>query len=197
MFRQRRTAAAGLTVLLTATASCGDALGPVDSIPMTLTINSMNSSDIDPPGVIEKDENISTETGNPWGEFIRLAEDQCQAAPIGFEVLSVSIGLDVAGSSGVQVLEDVISGDATVFFASTQGSDAAAVRVDVGSRSGVTGAGPVSLPVTATRAQLGALLERLLGGDFHVGLRAETDRLDTDSFSMDVRVTLQNRAICE
>ena len=164
---------------------------------MTLTINSMNSSDIDPVGIIEKDENIGTETGNPWGEFIRLAEDQCQTTPAGFDVLSVTIALDVAGSSDVATLDDVISGDAIVFFASTRGNDAAAVRVDVGSGAGLAGVGPVNLPVIASRTQLAALLERMVGGDFHVGLRAETDRVDTDSFSMDVRVTIQTRAMCE
>ncbi|MDH3272349.1 MAG: hypothetical protein OEN56_13500 [Gemmatimonadota bacterium] len=157
----------------------------------------MNSSDIDPPGVIEKDENISTETGNPWGDFIRIAEDRCGRSPVAFEVLSVALALDVAGSADVQVLDDVISGDATVFFASTQGSDAAAVRVDVASASGVSGVGPVNLPVTASRAQLSALYERLLGGDFHVGLRAQTDRVDTESFSMDARITFEARGICE
>jgi hypothetical protein len=187
----------GFAALLSSAAACGDALGPVDSIPMTLTINSMNSSDIDPVGVIEKDENIGTETGNPWGEFIRLAEDQCQTTPAGFDVLSVTIALDVAGSSDVATLDDVISGDAIVFFASTRGNDAAAVRVDVGSGAGLAGVGPVNLPVIASRTQLAALLERMVGGDFHVGLRAETDRVDTDSFSMDVRVTIQTRAMCE
>jgi hypothetical protein len=184
-----------LPVLILTTA-CSD-LGPVDSAVIALTINSMNSSDIDPPGIIEKDENISTETGNPWGEFIRAAEDLCGDAVSGFEVLSATLGLDVAGSSGVSVLEDVISGDATVFFSSTRGNDATAVRVDVASMSGVSGTGPVNLPVTATRAQLQTLFERLLGGDFHVGLRAETDRLDSDSFSMDARVSISARAHCE
>ena len=184
-------------VLVSSLAACDDPIGPVDSIPMTLTINSMNSSDIDPPGRIEKDENISTETGNPWGEFIRQAETVCGADPVGFQVLNASIALDVAGSSDVQVLEDVISGTATVFFASTQGSDADAVRVDVASGSLISGVGPVSLPVIATRGQLDTLHERLLGGDFHVGLQAETDRVDADSFSMDVRVTVQSSAICE
>jgi hypothetical protein len=111
-------------------------------------------------------------------------------------VLSASIALDVSGSSDVAVLDDVISGAATVFFASTQGSDAAAVRVNIASAATVAGTGPVSLPVTATRAQLSALVDRVVGGDFHVGLNAQTDRLDTDSFSMDVIVTFQARALC-
>lgn len=186
-----------LLVLSVSATACDDALGPVDSVPIGLTINSMNSSDIEPTGIIEKDENISTETGNPWGEFIRIAEDQCGREPIGFEILSATLGLDVAGSSNVDVLEDVIHGDATLFFVSTQGSDADAVRVDIASGSNVTGVGPVDLTVTASRAELDGLWERLVGGDFHVGLNAETDRVGSDSFSMDAQVGFQARAICE
>jgi hypothetical protein len=74
---------------------------------------------------------ISTESGNPWGEFIRRSEDRCGREPTGFEVLSASIALDQGGSSSVSGLDDVISGQATVFVASTRGSDADALRVDV------------------------------------------------------------------
>ena len=189
--------AQGAAVLATlVTVGCDDPLGPVDSIPITLTINSMNSSDIDPPGTIEKDENISTETGNPWGEFIRVAETECQADPSAFEALSASISLDVPGSSNVTSLDEVISGVATVFFMSTRGSDAEAVSVNVASGTVTSGVDPVALPVVASRSQLQTIHERMLGGDFHVGLNAVTDRLDTDDFSMDVRVTISARAIC-
>lgn len=187
----------GFVALLVALAGCGDALGPIDSQSISLTINSMNASDIDPPGTIEKDKNISTETGNPWGALLVSAESTCGADPVGFEVLSASITLDVAGSSDVTTFEDVISDEASVHFLSTQGSDASATRVVIASSVSVTGTGPVELVVTATRSQLQTLIERLIGGDFHVGLSADTDRLDSDSFSMDVIVTFQVRAHCD
>ena len=73
--------------------------------------------------------------------------------------------------------------------------DADALRVDVASAV-VTGPGTVTLTVTATRSQLQVIHERLVGGDFHVGLRATTDRDEDDYFSMDVIVTFQARAHC-
>ncbi len=177
--------------------ACGDdgLLGPAESVTIALTINSMNPSDIE-AGIIEKDENISTETGNPWGEFVAAAREECLGDPAGFRVVAASLGVDVAGSQNVTGLEDVISGQAIVFFASTRGSDADAVRVNVASATGLSGPGPVSLNVLASRADLNVLLERLAGGDFHVGLRAETSRTENDSFSMDARVTFRARAHC-
>ncbi len=83
----------------------------VDSGDITLGINSMNESDIRTAGLVEKDENISTETGNPWGEFIKKAEDECGHDPVGFDVSTVSIALDTSrGSRTVRRFEDVIDG---------------------------------------------------------------------------------------
>jgi len=187
-----------LVVTIIALSGCGgeSPMSPVDSEIFSITINSMNPSDIRTVGIIEKDENVSTGTGNPWGEFIKVAGDKCRGDPLGFDVLNASIALDVAGSQNVSGLEDVISGQVTVYFASTQGSDATAIRVYVASAASPSGTGPVTLSVTSSRVQFDVLLDRLLGGDFHVGLRAETDRTEDDSFSMDVVVTLQVRAHC-
>lgn len=177
--------------------SCSSAPGPVDSGEITITINTMNPSDIRTPGTIEKDENISAETNNPWGKFVREARDACAGDPVAFEVLSARVALDVDGSQDVAVLEDVINGAATIFFASTTGSDSSAVRVDVASAAAATGLGPVSFAVGATQDSLASLHQKLVGGDFHVGLRAATTLTDQDNFSMDVRITLSARAFCE
>lgn len=188
-----------LVLALLVISGCGgddDPMGPVDSPTITLTVNSMNPSDIRTPGIIEKDENISTESGNPWGRFIDSATDECGGDPAGFDVLMVSMALDVAGSQDVTQLDDVIDGTATVFFSSTRGSDASAVRVNVASGP-VVGAGPVTLPLAATRASFAVLHERMVGGDFHVGVRGETSLTDNDDFSMDVRVTFSARALCQ
>lgn len=176
----------------------GNGPGPVDSGNVTIRIDSINESDIRTAGTVQKDGNISTGTGNPWGTFVGQAKAECGKDPVGFEVTSLSIGLDTSGGGSTTTrFEDVVDGAATVFFASTQGSDAAATKADVGSVSAPTGAGPVAVPVSATRSSLDPLLARLVGGDFHVGFRAATSLTDRDDFSMDVRVTLAARAHCE
>ncbi len=184
-------------LLLAALAGCGG--GSVDSGTMTITVNSMNESDIRTPGVVQKDENISNDSGNPWGEFVKRARDQCGGDPAGFEVLGASVGLDTSGGGNVQRFEDVSgAGDAvTAFFASTSGSDATAVKADVGSVTGPTGAGPIPLALSATRASLAPLHGRLVGGDFHVGVRVGTYLTAQDRFTMDVRVSFSVRAHCD
>ncbi|MFQ5629583.1 MAG: hypothetical protein ACE5I1_12540 [bacterium] len=157
----------------------------------------MNQSDIKPAGMISKDENISNETGNPWGEFIKRAESECQASPSAFEIVSVSIELDTSGSQNVNLLEEIMTGTATVYFASTRGSDEDALKVDVASKASISGSGIIRLENFASQSELQVLSERLLGGDFHVGLRAETSRTRNDAFSMDVRIIFEARAHCE
>lgn len=190
----KRMFAATLCTLVLAGCGDSDPLGPVISPTITLTVNSMNSSDIE-SGMLDKDENISTETGNPWGEFIRMAEDECKADPVGFEVTHVALSLDTEGSNGVAGLDDVFSGAVSVIFRSTQGSDEDAAQVAVGSGP-VSGAGNSTLVASGTRSALAPLYERLLGGDFHVAVRGGTDRQHGDDFSMDVRVTFATTAFC-
>jgi hypothetical protein len=188
-----------MTPLLLLVGCGGETKGPVDSGSIAVAINSMNQSDIRTPGVIRKDENLSTMTGNPWGEFIKRAKMECGKDPMGFGVTSVSISLDTSGSGGDRVarFEDVVNGQATVLFSSTQGSDDAAARVDIASVASPTGPGPVTLATTATRQSFAPILPRMVGGDFHVGLRAATSKMSGDKFSMDVRVYLAAKAFCE
>jgi hypothetical protein len=179
--------------------SCSTDTDPVsiDSGNISITVNSMNESDVDSSGIIEKDENISNDSGNPWGEFIKSAENRCDKNPGGFEIISVSIELDENGSQNLSSLDEIITGSATVFFANTQHSDINATRVNVASVSAVSGTGPIELGDLASRADMSILLDRLLGGDFHVGLQAETSISDTSSFSMDVQIVFNVRAFCD
>lgn len=173
--------------------ACGEETGPVTSGPITTSVNSMNESDVD-AGELSKDENISNETGNPWGRFVDHAESECGGSPTGFGLLSMTLSLD-ASRSDVDRLEQVFTGPVTVYFSSTRGSDASAVRVDVGGAISVSGAGPVALEILATRAELAALHERLVGGDFHVGLRGSTTR--SEPFSITPVVVFRAQAFCD
>lgn len=197
MKQARLTACVSLLVVASvALGAC--ARGPVESGDIRIGINSMNESDIRVAGTVEKDENISTETGNPWGEFIKETRVECEGDPVGFEVSSVTIALDTSsGGSTVSRFDDVIEGEATVFFRGTRGSDEDSITVDIASVDSPTGAGPVPLQVSATRSSLGPLLSRMVKGDFHVGMRAEVARQQDADFSMDVRVAMTAVAHCK
>jgi hypothetical protein len=172
-----------------------DPLAPIVSPIITMTVNSMNGSDIE-SGIIDKDENISTETGNPWGEFMSDAVDQCGGDPVGFEVAEVSLELDRDGSD-IESLDEVFSDSASVILRSTQGSDADADQVVIGSGMVQGAGGTFNFMVPVLRAELAVIHDRLVGGDFHVAVRGATHRQRGDDFSMDVRVSFGVRTFCD
>ena len=187
-----------LVSVLPAVLSCGgdsDPVGPFASGPMELTINSINPSDIT-AGIIDRDVSITSAAANLWASYIRLTTDLCGREPVGFSIGALALTLDLEGSVNVSALDDVIDGTVTVYFASTQGNDASAVRVDVGTGV-VSGIGSVGLEEVSTRETLAALYDRMLSSDFRVGIRAETSRTDSDDFSMVVEVSFLARAFCE
>ena len=193
MWRMTRMTVPAILMIV---AACGELPGPTESGEITTSVNSMNESDIDSFGFVSKDENISNESGNPWGRFIDTSESVCGGSPTGFEVLFVTLSLDTKRSD-IDGLEDVFTGPVTVYFASTQGSDQDATQVDIAGASSVSGTGPVSLEILSTRAELQVLHERLVGGDFHVGIRGTTDRTGEDSFSMTPQIVFRCRAFCD
>ena len=190
-----KTPVATLGLPLLILAGCDETPGPADSGPFTTSVNSMNESDID-AGMLAKDENVSNETGNPWGEFIKRAETVCGADPSGFSVLSATLSLDTSRSD-VAGLEEVFTGPVVVYWSSTRGSDAGAVRVDVAGATSVAGTGPVTLEILATRRQLAALHDRLVGGDFHIGIEGSTTRDPADAFSITPVIAMEARAHCD
>jgi hypothetical protein len=174
---------------------CEEDKGPITSNEITIVVNSINESDINEDGILEKDENISNDSGNPWGEFIKDAEAECGGNPDRFEIVSITV--QISDQVGVTNFEDVIFGNASVHFLSTQGSDLDAVRVTIGSNNNLTGISANELTNMASSSDLNSLRDRLLGGDFHVGFRGETDLTKDDTFSMDVIIKFVVKAHCD
>ncbi|MBI2893374.1 MAG: hypothetical protein HYY06_07460 [Deltaproteobacteria bacterium] len=178
--------------------ACGGDDGPGDgTLPegaLDLQLSSLNSSDVD-DGFLEKDENIGNHTGDPWGEFIDEMTDRCGGDPAAF---SVSRGtLSIVDAQGVDGFEELFPRGVDLLFRSTQGSDEDAETVVVASSAAPTGSGPVDLDGVGGRDDLAALHQRLLGGDFHVGVRGSTDLTDQDDFSVDLAMSLEVVAYCE
>ena len=86
---------------------------------------------------------------------------------------------------------------AAAHLSSTSHGDPAAVPADIGSIAAPVGAGPIPLARSGTPAAPAPLHDRLVGGDFHVGFRAETSLGAGDAFAMDVRVDFSARAHCD
>lgn len=194
----RRTTGACAMLIATLIAACGGDDGPGDgTLPegaLDLELSSLNSSDVD-DGFLDKDENIGNQSGNPWGEFIEEMRDRCGGDPAG---LSVSSGtLTIVGSEGIDGFEDLFPDGVDLVFRGTQGSDEEAETVVVASMAAALGTGPVDLDGVASREDLGGLHPRLVGGDFHVGVRGATDLTDEDDFSVDLAMSVEVVAYCE
>lgn len=167
----------------------GCAKGPVDSGNITITITG-NEGDIRVAGFIYKPVNISTGSGNAWGNFIQAANAECGTDPLGMEITSVS-------ATSATAFEDFISGALTIVFShNTSGGIPQDPQADVASVTNPTGTAAVSLPVLATRATLDPLLARLIGGDFEVTLKGATNLTGADNLAFDVDVTINARAHC-
>ena len=182
-------------ILILIFAACEEDKGPITSNEILITVNSINQSDINSQGIIEKDENISNNSGNPWGEFIKEAETECGSNAKNFEILGVSVQL--TDTENIDGFEDIINGMGEVYFINTQGSDIDADRVLIGSSNNLAGMIPNELTNLASRNDLNLLYERLLGGDFHVGFRGETNLTKDDNFSFDVIIKFVVKAYCD
>jgi hypothetical protein len=196
MMKLRGSASAAAVALLVGGCGRDDRPGDVTlhEGALDLQLSSLSSSDVD-DGTLEKDENIGNQSGNPWGEFIDEMRDRCGGDPAGF---SVSGGtLSIVDSEGVDGFEDLFPDGLDLLMRSTQGSDEDAETVVVARSAAPTGSGPVDLVGVAGREDLAALHPRLVGGDFHVGVRGSTDLTDEDDFSVDLAMSLEVVAYCE
>jgi hypothetical protein len=182
-------------ILFVAINGCEDDKGPITSNEIAITINSMNQSDINSQGIIEKDENISNNSGNPWSEFIKDSETECGSDAKYFEIVSVSVQL--SDTENLDGFEDLITCTGEVYFINTQGSDDDAVRVLIGNSSSLKGKLPNELINLASINDLNILYDRLLGGDFHIGFKGETNLSKDDTFSCDVIIRFVVKAYCE
>ena len=171
---------------------CDEDQGPITSNTMTIVVNSLNQSDINDQAILEKDENISNDSGNPWGEFIKEAEAEFGRGPERFEMVSVSMQL--SDKEGISNFDELISGKMSARFLSTQGSDNDAIKVELGSIMSPTGQSAIELSNLASTSDMSVLHERLIGGDFHVGFYGETDLTKDNSFSVDVIIKFVVRA---
>jgi len=180
------------TFTLAAAAITGCAAGPVESGSIAITVNSMNESDVGDDGAVWKDENISTGTSNPWGDFVKAAEEECGGSPASFEFTSVTV--NIALDDGATA-DEILGGQAEVRVISTQGSDEDADKATIGSIALLNGVGPYNFEVAPTQ-DYSSFHDRLVGGDFHIGFWAEVVDVN-EGFDMDVTINFEALANCE
>lgn len=185
----RRAALAALTALALGcgTAGTGDLNTVGYSGPVSLRLDKFKDSEVRNEA-FDSDKDIDTEQGNPYAAFLRDARASLgrDAAAVVVDRITFTLASD---TRGVTAFEQILAGTAVVYFATSS------VTVNVGSVAMPTGAGPVSVNVTASRADLAPINAALLSGRFKVGIRVPAAPGRPASFDARVSTTLYFRAL--
>ena len=136
----------------------------------------------------DSDKDIDSEAGNPYADFLRSAGTALGRAPAAVVVDRVTFTLG-SDTRGVTAFEQIFAGPVVVYFATST------VTVNVGTVARPTGAGPVTVLVTATRSDLAPINAALVSGHFKVGLRVPAAPGRPASFDARVSTTLYFRAL--
>ena len=119
-------------------------------------------------GSISDEKGITTESGNPYGAFIKDAKDKLDGAdPARITVSSVSLLLG-GDSKGVTKLEQVFAGDVETLFQVADSKN----TYPVGKVTDPEGSGPVSVSADFDSTQLSPTdQDKLIEGGFDVVIR--------------------------
>jgi hypothetical protein len=136
----------------------------------------------------DSDKDVDTESGNPYAAFLRDARTALGRDPAAVVVDRITFTL-ASDTRGVTAFEQIFTGTAVVYVATST------VTVNVGTVVAPTGAGPVTVQITASRADLAPINAALIGGHFKVGMRVPAAPTRPASFDARVSTTLYFRAL--
>jgi hypothetical protein len=179
--------------LLALAAGCGSADGTLDgntvgfSGPVNVRLDKFKDGDVRNEA-FDSDKDVDTGSGNPYAAFLRDARAALGRDPAAVVVDRMTFTL-AGDTRGVTAFEQIFAGTAVVYVATS------AVTVNVGSVTAPTGAGPVAVQITATRADLAPINAALLSGHFKVGVRVPAAPARPSSFDARVSTTLYFRAL--
>jgi hypothetical protein len=160
-----RSLVLGFVVLGSLGSGCGDE--PVAySAPVTLNLKAKSSDVVQ--GALDSEKSISSETGDPYGTFVKTARSRLgKSYPARVEVTSLSLFLG-AHSTGVTTLDQVFTGPLEVLFV----LDGSNNSYPAGHLAAPSGAGPEDVEVDFAFLQLAPSDQAtFFAGEFKVQLR--------------------------
>jgi hypothetical protein len=119
-----------------------------------------------------------------WQNFLNQARNTLGEAPTRFDVTNVRLQLAAPKSRNVSMIQDLFSGDVTVFLRANDSG----TQVDIAELEEPQGSAQVSMGLT--RDDLEPLNANLLRSDFRLGLRGSTPKQASSDFDATVIVTL-------
>lgn len=177
MCRLREYTLAGLVALALIMVACGD--DPVAySETVSLKLSGTKNGDIK-EGVASEDKNVNSESGNPYGEFLKSARSRLGGKdPSAIEITSAFVRVH-ADSKNILNIEQVFE-DIELFLANSQ------TTIPASMVTGPKGTS-VKMPV-AEDLDYSPVFASMLSGDFKVGVRGNT--VDTPPTDFDLKLTI-------
>lgn len=147
-------------------AACGD--DPVNySAPVGIELKA-KSGDVT-NNAVNEEKGITTESGNPYGAFINEAKAKLGHDPSAIELDKVTLTLNVAKSTNVATIDQVITGDVAVQFIMNDTND----PFTAAHFASPTGVGPVDGTVSFDWSAVGGdNIAKMIGGSFKVAMSA-------------------------
>lgn len=174
----------GILVVLAlgAVAGCEEPAATSDTI--VIRLSGIKESDI-VDGFVEREKNVTTESSNPYAQFLSDAREALGTEPpeVRVEAASLTLGGD---SRNVAGFEELFTGEVNVFLRTDDGGTVYVARV-----TDPAGVGPVECEVIADDEALAPILPSLLDGGFRVGVRGATVRTATDNFEARIEVSIR------
>lgn len=174
-------------------AACG---GTTDNDPNTIAWSEPVSVRLDKfkddevrNGAFNSDKSITSESGNPYGQFLQTARARLGRDPAAVLIDGATITLG-ADTRGVTAFEQIFAGPVTLYVVGSNDT-----TVNVGTIALPTGPGPVAATITAGRAELAAVNREMLSGGFKVGMRVPAAAMLPRSFDAKVTLTVTFRAL--
>jgi hypothetical protein len=168
-------------------AACGE--DPVSySDPVGLELKIESSKVVN--GSISNEKSITSESGNPYGAFVKAATAELGREPSRIALASATLQLG-ASSTGVTALNQIFDGEVSVLFSMDTTNDtfsAATLTIN----DSMPGRGPIEMDAYLDSDGMSATnMSKLLSGSFKVVLTGPTAaNFDTLNAKADIQVTL-------
>jgi len=169
-------------VALGAVAGCEEPAATSDTI--VIRLSGIKEDDI-VDGFVEQEKNVTTESSNPYAQFLDDAREALGVDPTRVEVEAASITLG-GDSAGVAGFDQLFTGEVNVFLRTDDGG-----TVYIGRVTDPAGVGPVECDVIADDEALAPILPSLLDGGFRVGVRGATELTAADDFDARIEVSVR------
>jgi len=137
---------------------------------------------------IARERSVDALFDEQWAPFLDRAEQELGHAPTEVALNGASLQLDAANSQGVGRLEDALMGEVVLYLR----DPATELITDVAKVKDPKGTGRVELDMLD--ADLSALQQRLLSGDFRVGVRGTTPKPADSDFKLALSISLEASA---